>query len=111
MNRFVVMWDMYGLEYVASVDEPMKARTWAKLKGQDYHNIYVPNLNHLMLRARYNPQRNYEIFVVDTEPGITKQDLVDMFEADPQSAAETIRSRGVCAYGKPLSDHAKPVIT
>ena len=58
----------------------------------------VTNLNHLMLRARYNPQRHYEIYQVQATDGITADDIRDMFEASPQTAADTIRRLGHCYF-------------
>jgi hypothetical protein len=46
------------------------------------------------LRARFNTQRNYEIYIVHATPEITQEDIVSMFEADPQTAADTIRRLG-----------------
>ena len=63
----------------------------------------LPNLNHLMLRARYNSQRHYEIYQVEATEGITADDIRHMFEAAPQQAADTIRRLGHCYY----SDRAK----
>jgi hypothetical protein len=46
------------------------------------------------LRARFNTQRNYEIYIVHATPEITQEDIREMFEADPQTAADTIRRLG-----------------
>ena len=110
-NRFVIMWDMYGLEYVGSVDEPLKKKMWAELKGEDHQGIHVPNLNHLTLRARFNTQRNYEIYLIDAQDEITADEITSMFDANPQIAANTIRRIGSRVYGEPLSESQKPVIT
>jgi hypothetical protein len=88
---FAIMWDCYGLEACARVPDPADT-TFALLKGVE--PPVPPNVNHWMLRARFNPQRNYEIYIITAQPGITQEDIVDMFEADPQAAAETIRRIG-----------------
>ena len=54
----------------------------------------MPNINMWELRARFNPQRNYEIYIITAVPGISEDDIRDMFEADPQTAADTIRRIG-----------------
>jgi hypothetical protein len=46
------------------------------------------------LRARFNPQRHYEIYIVTATPGIDKDDIREMFENNPQTAADTIRRIG-----------------
>ena len=91
LGQFAIMWDCYGLEACERVPNPADA-TFALLKGEKPPEL--PNLMHWELRARYNSQRHYEIYVITAQPGITKEDIVEMFEADPQSAADTIRRIG-----------------
>jgi hypothetical protein len=100
-HQFVVMWDCNGLEVVADITEDEQARVWGALKGQKVESR-LPNLNHLMLRARYNSQRNYEIYIVEATEGITAKDIEDMFEASPQAGADTIRRLGHRLLGEPL---------
>jgi hypothetical protein len=95
-HQFVVMWDCNGLEYVGNITEDQGLKTWAALKGEEYRGM--PNLLHLRLRAQANHQRNYEIYFVDAAEGITTEDICSMFEADPQSAAETVRQLGQVFY-------------
>jgi hypothetical protein len=90
-GMFAIMWDCYGLEAVVKVPNPAD-RTFALLKGTQ--PPAPPNINMWALRARYNPQRNYEIYIITATPGISENDIRDMFEADPQGAAETIRRIG-----------------
>ena len=90
-NRFVVMWDCNGLEAVEQLPDPAET-TFALLKGTEPPK--PPNILHWELRARYNSQRHYEIYVVDTVKGITAKDIREMFEASPQHAADTIREIG-----------------
>jgi hypothetical protein len=71
---------------------------WQKLKGEPVSESAIPNYNHLLLRARYNSQRHYEIYSVEATDGITAEDIRDMFEASPQSAADTIRRLGHCLH-------------
>lgn len=98
-HLFVVMWCSEGLEYVGDITQDSKDRVWARLQGQDYQSR-IPNLMHLKLRAQYNSQRFYEIYVVEATEGITEQDLRDMFEENPQAAADLIRDRGTCVFGE-----------
>jgi hypothetical protein len=90
-GMFAIMWDCYGLESVAKVPNPAD-RTFALLKGTQPPD--PPNINMWALRARYNPQRNYEIYIITATPGIGEDDIRNMFEADPQGSAETIRRIG-----------------
>ena len=90
-NRFVVMWDCNGLEAVELLPDPAET-TFALLKGTEPPK--PPNILHWRLRAQFNTQRHYEIYVFETVKGITKDDIVEMFEASPQYAADTIRRIG-----------------
>ena len=90
-NRFVVMWDCNGLEAVEQVPDPAET-TFALLKGVEPPKL--PSIMHWRLRAQFNTQRHYEIYVFETVKGITKDDIVEMFKASPQTAADTIRRIG-----------------
>jgi len=93
---FAVMWDCNGLESIGEIVDPAM-KTWAILG-----NKTVPrenfNLEHWKLRARCNPHRHYEIYAIGVTSGITQEDLVEMFRADPQYAADLIRARGEKLY-------------
>jgi len=90
-NRFVVMWDCNGLEAVEQVPDPAET-TFALLKGVEPPKL--PNIMHWRLRAQFNTQRHYEIYVFEATKGITAEDIREMFEASPQTAADTIRRIG-----------------
>ena len=95
-NRFVVMWDCNGLEAVEQLPDPAET-TFALLKGTEPPKPQF-NIMHWRLRAQFNSQRHYEIYVFETVKGITKDDIVEMFEASPQTAADTIRRIGTVFY-------------
>jgi len=101
-HQFVVMWDCHGLEYIGDVTMAEQNRTWAALKGESATTT-IPNLLHLKLRAQYNMQRHYEIYFFNATDGITSEDIREMFEANPQVAADTIRRIGHCFH----SDRAR----
>jgi hypothetical protein len=89
------MWDCHGLEAVQKVPDPADT-TFAILANKPRPQL--PNLNHWQLRARHNPQRHYEIYIVSATDGITADDIRDMFKASPQTAADTIRRLGTVFY-------------
>jgi len=99
-EMFAIMWDCHGLEAVARVPDPADT-TFALLKGTEPPR--PPNIMHWQLRARYNSQRHYEIYIITATPGIDEDDIVEMFEANPQVAADTIRRIGHKYY----SDRAR----
>ena len=111
-NVFLLSWDMTGLETVLDLtvieklhEEEEKQRVLAILSdpaAKDPGNSQGTMLNqvvqHILLRARVNTQRHYEVYTIHTTPGITEKDLWEMFNKDPQSAAELIRERGNQLY-------------
>lgn len=107
VNWFAVMWDNQGLEAVAHIPD-LKMSTFALLKNQK--PPVPPNLLAWELRARYNSQRHYEIYLISVEPGIDETDIRTMFEGDPQYAADLIRSRGQKFYSDRL-EQRKVVIS
>jgi hypothetical protein len=94
-GRFAIMWDCNGLEVVEQLPDPAET-TFALLKGVEPPT--PPNIMHWRLRAQFNTQRHYEIYVFETVKGITKDDIVEMFKASPQHAADTIREIGTVFY-------------
>jgi hypothetical protein len=108
-HQFLLMWCCEGLEFVVDITQDQKDAVWARLQGQNYRSR-VPNLMHLELRARYNSQRFYEIYVVNAAPGITEQHLRELFESNPQTAAQMIRDRGTKIFGEGMG-RTKTVIT
>ena len=88
---FAIMWDCHGLEACERVPNPTDT-TFALLKGVEPPR--PPNIMHWELRARFNTQRHYEIYIITATPGINEDDIVEMFTNNPQSAADTIRRIG-----------------
>ena len=94
-GSFAIMWDCHGLEAIAQLPDPADT-TFALLKGAKPPR--PPNINMWELRARYNPQRHYEIYLISAVDGIDADDIREMFEASPQEAADTIRRIGTKFY-------------
>ena len=99
-TRFVAMWDMLGLECLINVTQIEKEHEqWEKenifriLKDQDktLKPAHVP-LEMMILRARVNSQRHYEIYAFDSE--LSEQDIRETFETSPQVIVDSIRNIG-----------------
>ena len=103
-HQFVAMWDCHGLEYVGDVTAAEQDRTWSALQSKP-PTATIPNLLHLELRARYNTQRHYEIYIFNAQEGIGAEDIREMFDADPQTAADTIRRIGQKFYSDRREEH------
>ena len=115
-NRaYLLSWDNTGLEGVVEVDydalDQLEQERTVKVltdpKGRDPGNPLNKKLSSTLfamkLRARYNNQRHYEIYLVPVSDGITEQNIRDLFESTPQAAADLMRERGTQLY----SDRAR----
>ena len=97
-NLFLVSWDCQGLEAVINITDYEKETSWALLRNEDPPAKLNSIVNHLMMRARANPQRNYEIYTMTVASGITDDDVRSMFDRDPQGSADLVRDRGNQIY-------------
>jgi len=110
-NLFILSWDNTGLEACVDITEDRdRSDNFEQEKIFDLicdphkvpTNEYLRRVNQMvsmmMMRARYNPQRHYEIYTVTTTEDVTAENLRDLFETSPQSAAELIRERGNKLY-------------
>lgn len=97
-DTLIISWDQLGVECVFNASEQDRQITFEMLAGtyDERSPRHSPQslLNMLILRARYNSHRHYEIYAIDVEEGITSEDIKQMFEDDPQGSADLIRSRG-----------------
>jgi hypothetical protein len=95
LDSYLAMWCSEGLECIINVTE---------IEREDIINVLndkpkrgVP-LNQMLLRARFNSQRFYEIYAFSSE--LTKQELEGMFESDPQTIVDAIRECGKQLYSE-----------
>ena len=107
-HTLLIMWDNQGLEYCEDITKREQAQMWAELKGDTQSLGQYPSLNALVLRARFNSQRHYEIYTVTVDHTLTAEDMRDLFLDNPQAMADLVRERGRELY----SDRARkaPVI-
>lgn len=107
INTFAIMWDCYGLEAIAKLPDPAET-TFAVLANKPKPEM--PNINHWALRAQFNSQRHYEIYIVSAVDNISDEDIRTMFETNPQNAADTIRRLGTKFYSARATDQERVVI-
>jgi hypothetical protein len=101
-NAYLVYWCEEGLESVVPITEYEhwdRDNTFRVLNNQEtVRNPLNQMIQNMMLRARVNSQRHYELYAIDCDNSIDKTDIEQMFETDPQSAADLFRSRGYRLY-------------
>ena len=100
-HTLLLVWDCLGLEYSCNLTDYEKDIMWSALKGEE-PKARIPGLNILILRARANPQRNYEIYTVQVDPDVSLKDIQDMFKDSPQTIVDLVRARGHRLYSDRL---------
>lgn len=96
-NIFVAYWDCNGFECLVDVTSYERHKLLAEIKGE---TIEAPvNLTHLVMRARFNPQRSPEIWLFTSE--VDGATLKKVAEDTPQMLADLIRSHGKNLFKSP----------
>ena len=116
LNNFLVVWDMLGLESIFSVDDALnevesyeKDKTWKTLKGESVGKCPNPiPLQMLIMRARYNTQRSYEIYTFSTD--MSMKEIRQVFAVTPQPLVEWIRENGNKIYSDYVRQEKKFIV-
>lgn len=95
-SKFLAMWDCDGLECLFDITDLEAEAMMSGLKNETFRMPF--NLSTLMLRARYNNQRSYEIYTFEVEGEVSGDEMIKMFEDNPQYFAELIREKGNKIY-------------
>jgi hypothetical protein len=107
-GTMALMWDCNGLEAAVDITDIRKQKMWATLRGQDIRQVPVePNLMMWQLRAQANPQRHYEIYLVELEDDITVDDVREAFENSPQTIADRVREIGHRFYSDRVTEKVR----
>lgn len=108
MRYILASWDCDGFECLQDItslhpDSFEKGQLIEALKGNTpQKNPLAQQISNMKLRARFNSQRQYEIYVFSTEDSIEFKDVEDWMIADPQGLVEWIRKNH---YSKLYSDY------
>lgn len=92
MKQYLAMWDMYGLECLIDTGELHKQYMWSVLTETPKPD--VPNLQMLILRAKMNSQRCYEIYSFNANDDLSEESIKQAFEINPQGMVDFIRTNG-----------------
>lgn len=111
MKTFVFSWDMYGIESIIDVSEYEhidRDNTLRILKGEEkIRNPIHSILQGLLIRARFNTQRHYEIYAVDCDDSLDTDFWTKQWKSEPQFTADLIRERGRKLYSDRLTKAVK----
>lgn len=103
-KSYIAMWDMLGLECIfdasaakAEIAQWEKEAAWAILKEEDHESCPEPiPLKSMLLRARFNSQRSYEIYEFTST--MDMDEIKKVFDKDPQVIVNWIRENGYKIY-------------
>ena len=115
-KHYLAMWDMQGLECLFDVDLHMnKYNEWEKQKVVSIlKEEQVPiqpqgiPLQMLILRARANSQRSYEIYEFNST--VAYDELKEAFNDNPQPIVEWIRENGKQVYSDYVKQERKMIL-
>lgn len=107
-NAYIFSWDMYGIESIVPITQYEtidRDNTMRRLKGEKpIRNPVNSIIQSLILRARFNTQRHYEIYAIDCDPSMGLEFWQEQWESNPQGTADLIRSRGHRLYSDRAPD-------
>jgi hypothetical protein len=106
-NKFLMMWDIYGIECLFDLSNWEQETVWAKLKEEKLPD--APNLNLMILRAKFNMQRKYEIYIISCEESLDFNFWKEQWETNPQFTAELVREKGQKIYSDYSQDNRQKV--
>ena len=103
---FICYWDCNGFECIVDITSWENQSLLNTIAGKPLKKSPV-NLNALTMRARFNPQRNPEIWTFNTDYKMTEDTLWQYADENPQALVDLIRQKGKKIYGYASE---KPVI-
>jgi len=115
-RHYLAMWDMYGLECIFDMtayneqrEQWHKEEVWSVLKDENHKSVEPkgPPLSMMILRARVNSQRRYEIYEFMSDFNLEK--IKTLFKSDPNFIVEFVRENGIKIYSD-YEKHSKQCI-
>ena len=108
-NAFIFSWNQLGIEAIIPISQYEhydQENLLRMIASKDtVRNPLTGIVQSLLLRARYNPQRHYEIYAVDCSKGMDEKFWREQWEEYPQATAELIRERGHKLYSDRAETH------
>lgn len=116
VTHYLAMWDMLGLECIFDMSEFSqehqlweKKKIWQTLKEEMMHDIEprIP-IQSMILRARYNSQRAYEIYEFNST--LSESEIRKIFDDNPQIIVDWIRENGYKVYSDYVKQDKKMIV-
>lgn len=110
-NIFLFSWDQNGIETIISFNDYRKIdedNTVRQLKGEPLvKNPLNETVGAILLRARFNSHRRYEVYTVNCAPEMTVEFWRKQWFDYPQECADLIRDRGTKHYSDRVTHNVK----
>lgn len=103
---YICMWDCNGFETIVDCSSWERESLLNTIAGKELTKPPV-NLQALTMRARFNPQRNYEIYTFNTTEDLDEETLWHYANENPQALVDMIRERGKRLYGASLGTETR----
>lgn len=105
---YICMWDENGFEVIKDCTKWERDTFLNTIAGKELTPAPV-NLQAMTMRARFNPQRNYEIYTFNTVDEFDEESLWEIAEETPQTLVDLIREKGKKLYGASLGNTTRIV--
>lgn len=98
-HRFILSWDMLGVEMVHDIDGEQSRRVEAALKGEVYQYQDPGQLmEKASLRARFNTHRNCEVYAIALPDHLSEDDVREMINGNFETMTGLIKKKGIKIY-------------
>lgn len=114
-NAFIFVWDMYGIESIVPItqySQDDEKNLMRLLKDEATIRSPLNGIMHkLLLRARLNSHRSYEIYSIDCDASMDEEFWKQQWDTHAHTTAELIRERGQKLYSDRASENTDIKIT
>lgn len=101
-NAFIFSWDNQGIESIVPISQYEnhdKEQLLRLLKEEPrVRNPLDSIIRNLILRAKFNTHRHYEIYAIDCDPSLDQEFWKNQWTENPQFTADLIREKGHKIY-------------
>jgi len=101
-NAFIFSWDHMGIESIVPISqyEYIEQQNLIRILSEKptERNPLDSIVQRLIMRAKFNSQRHYEIYAIDCTEEMDEEFWREQWEEYPQATAELIRERGHKLY-------------
>lgn len=109
-TTFLLSWDMTGIEAVVDISLFEKEAVWDTLQDKSSSGKLNSMLNHILIRARANAHRHYEVYTVHIAGKMSEDDVRSMFRNDPQGMVDLVRDRGNKIHSNRLNEAYQTIV-